>query len=62
VNPGAAKMLVQELDARFPAYHVMNAFGILYPRYWCQSNAEDVRQTPSHSHGSLESQKDLEGG
>jgi len=35
-------MLVTELDARFPAQHVMNAFGILYPQYWCAPNAEEA--------------------
>jgi hypothetical protein len=39
---GAAKMLVEELDARFPAHHVMNAFGILYPQYWVQLSAEEM--------------------
>lgn len=39
---GAAKLLVTELDARFPAQHVMNAMGILYPQYWCTPNAEDM--------------------
>lgn len=33
-------MLIAELDSRFPAHHVMNAFGILYPQYWCQLDAE----------------------
>lgn len=38
----AAKMLVEELDAYFLAHHVMNAFGILYPQYRCQPNADDT--------------------
>jgi hypothetical protein len=40
--PGAAKMLIAELDARFPTHNVMNAFGIFYPQYWCQLNAEEA--------------------
>lgn len=35
-------MLVHELDERFPAHHVMNAFGVLYPQYWCQVSAEET--------------------
>lgn len=42
VYPGAAKMLIEELDAHFPSQHVMNAFGILYPQYWCMPDAEDM--------------------
>lgn len=41
-NTNAAKMLVQELDNRFPFYHVMNAIGIMYPQYWCQISAEEM--------------------
>jgi len=39
---GAATMLIAELDVRFPAQHVMNAFGILYPQYWCMPDAEEM--------------------
>jgi len=39
---GAALVLIVELDARFPNHNVMNAFGIFYPQYWCQSNAEEA--------------------
>jgi len=35
-------MLVLELDLRFPAHHVMNAFGVFYPQYWCSSNVEEA--------------------
>jgi hypothetical protein len=42
VLAGAAKVLVAELDARFPNHNVMNAFGIFYPQYWCNVNAEDA--------------------
>lgn len=38
---GAASLVISELDARFPAQSVMNAFGILYPQYWCQGDAEE---------------------
>ena len=31
-----------EFDARFLAHNVMNAFGIFYPQYWCQLNAEEA--------------------
>lgn len=33
---------MQELDARFPAHHVMNAFGIFCPQYWWQVSAEEM--------------------
>jgi hypothetical protein len=42
VTAGAAEMLVKELEDRFPAHHVMNAFGILYPQFWCQGSAEEM--------------------
>lgn len=38
---GAASLVIAELDARFPSQQVMNAFGILYPQYWCQGDAEE---------------------
>lgn len=38
---GAAAKLISELDTRFPAQHVMNAMGILYPQYWVQGLAEE---------------------
>ena len=39
---GAAKMLVEELDARFPTHHVMNALGILYPQHWVELSAKEM--------------------
>jgi len=42
VAVGAIKILVQELDACYPAHHVMNALGILYPQYWCASDAKEM--------------------
>lgn len=41
VLAGAATKLIAELDNRFPAHHVMNAMGMLYPQYWVQLAAEE---------------------
>jgi hypothetical protein len=47
-SPGAAKMLVAELGSRFPAHHLMEALGLVYPQYWC---VEDARENfEKHMH------------
>ena len=35
-------MLISELDSRFLAQQMMNAFGIFYPQYWCDKKAEET--------------------
>ena len=37
---GAAAQLIQELQRRFPEHAVLDAFGICYPQYWLQKDAE----------------------
>ena len=46
--PGVAKILVAELDSRFPAHHFIEALGLVYPQYWC---IEDARENfEKHMH------------
>jgi hypothetical protein len=33
---GAGKVLIQDLEIRFPTHGVMNVLGILYPQFWVQ--------------------------
>lgn len=35
-----AQALISELDARFPANHIMDALGVVFPQYWAQPNAD----------------------
>jgi hypothetical protein len=37
-----AEMLMQELENRFPSSDILSAFGILYPQYWLQDDAEEA--------------------
>jgi hypothetical protein len=36
----ATETLIQELETRFLAHGVMDAFGIVYPQYWLQADCE----------------------
>ncbi|KAG0572981.1 hypothetical protein KC19_VG138700 [Ceratodon purpureus] len=38
---GAALKLLKQLEARFPASSLMDAFGFVYPQYWQVPNAEE---------------------
>ena len=38
---GAAENLIAELQERFLASELMDAFGFVYPQYWLQENAEE---------------------
>ena len=38
---GAVENLIAELQERFPASELMDAFGFVYPQYWLQENAEE---------------------
>ncbi|KAG0595418.1 hypothetical protein M758_UG165000 [Ceratodon purpureus] len=35
-----ADALIEELDIRFPANHVMDSLGIVFPQYWLQDNVD----------------------
>ena len=37
----AAENLIAELQERFPASELMDAFGFVYPQYWLQENTEE---------------------
>jgi hypothetical protein len=36
----ATKTLIQELETRFPAHGFMDVLGIVYPKYWLQTDRE----------------------
>ena len=38
----AAKMLIAELEKRFPDSELMNALAIVFPWYWLQSTCDDL--------------------
>jgi hypothetical protein len=42
---GIAEALIEELDFRFPAHHVMDAMGVVFPQYWMQENPERTFST-----------------
>ena len=37
--------LIDELDLRFPAHHVMDAMGIVFPQYWVQEGVDRTFST-----------------
>jgi hypothetical protein len=37
----AAKQLVHELNYRFPAHHLMEALGLIYPQYWVTEDCKE---------------------
>ena len=37
----AAKQLVHELSCRFPAHHLMEALGLVYPQYWLTEDCKE---------------------
>jgi hypothetical protein len=42
---GVVQALIDELDLRFPAHHVMDAMGIMFPQYWVQEGADRTFST-----------------
>ena len=34
--------MLEELDARFPAVAMLDAFGVVYPHYWLQGDCESI--------------------
>jgi hypothetical protein len=38
----ACKVLIAELDRRFPNSELMNALAIVFPQFWLQSNCDDL--------------------